>query len=114
MDEIIGICGLVCSECPAYKATQKDDDEERRRVAEMWTKEFGADIKQEDVNCDGCTVMDGRHFGYCSKCEIRKCGIERSVENCAHCAEYACEKIGKFGEVAPQAKTKLEEIRGSL
>jgi len=114
MDEIIGICGLVCTDCPAFKATQKDDDEERRRVAEMWTKEFGADIKPEDVNCDGCVIEDGRHFNYCSKCEIRECGGEKGVENCAHCVEYSCGKLGKFFQMAPQAKSKLEEIRSNL
>ena len=114
MNEIIGVCGLSCSECPAYQATQKDDDEERKRVAEMWTKEYGADVKPEDINCDGCTVFDGRHFQHCSVCEIWKCGIDRGAENCAHCADYACEKLGKFFEMVPQAKTKLDEIRSSL
>lgn len=114
MDEIIGMCGLVCTECPAYQATQKDDDEERKRVAEMWTKEYGAEIKPEDINCVGCTVSGGKHFSYCGKCEIRTCGMEKKAENCAHCAEYACEKLGKFFEMVPQAKAKLDEVKSSL
>jgi len=114
MDKIIGVCGLTCSECPAYKATQSDDDAERKRVAEMWSKEYGAEIKPEDINCDGCTVLDGRNFGYCSKCEIRACGLGRKVQNCAHCSEYACEKLGKFFEMAPQAKETLDGIKTGL
>ena len=58
MDKIIGVCGLTCTECPAYQATLKDDDKERKRVAEMWSKEYGAEIKPEDINCDGCTVLE--------------------------------------------------------
>ena len=113
MEHLIGICGLDCAECPAYQATQKDDDEERKRVAEMWSKEYGADIKPEDVNCDGCIVADGRHFSHWDTCEIRKCGFEQGVKNCARCTQYSCEKLDKFFEMAPQAKANLEEIRQS-
>ena len=48
MAKIIGICGLICSECPAYIATKKNDDGERKKVAEIWSKEFSSDIKPED------------------------------------------------------------------
>jgi len=114
MDKIIGVCGLTCSDCPAYKATQSDDDAERKRVAEMWSKEYGAEIKPEDINCDGCTVLEGKHFGHCSQCEIRACGLGREVQNCAHCSEYACEKLGKFFEMVPAAKETLDGIKAGL
>jgi hypothetical protein len=114
MDKMIAICGLTCSDCPAFLATQKDDDEERKRVAEMWSKEYGADMKPEDINCDGCILTEGRHIAHCSTCEIRKCGLERGVENCGHCDDYACEKLGKFFEMAPAAKDTLDGVRKSL
>ena len=114
MERIVGVCGLTCTECPAYKATQKDDDEERKRVAEKWSKEFSAEIKPEAINCDGCTVLDGKHFSHCGQCEIRACGLGKEVENCAHCADYACEKLGKFFEMAPGARATLDGIKESL
>jgi hypothetical protein len=114
MSGITAICGLSCSDCPAFKATQSDDDEERKRVAEMWSKEYGADIKPENVNCDGCTSQGGRHFNYCDICEIRKCGQQKAVANCAHCDEYVCEKLEKFFGMAPQAKKTLETIRQNM
>ena len=113
MDRMVAFCGLICTECPAFLATQKDDDEERKKVAEMWTKEYGADIKAEDVNCDGCLITDGRHINYCSICEIRKCGLGKGVQNCAYCPDYACEKLEKFFDMASKAKDTLEEIRQS-
>lgn len=112
MDKMIAFCGLTCTDCPAFIATQKDDDAERKRVAEQWSKEYGVEIKPEDVNCDGCIVTDGRHIGHCSVCEIRKCGLERSLENCAHCDDYACEKLEKFFEMVPAAKDTLDGVRG--
>ena len=114
MDKMIGICGMTCTECPAYLATQKDDDKERARVAEMWSKEFNENLKPEDINCSGCLSEEKPLFGYSAVCEIRKCGRGRGVENCAYCDDYACEKLNKFFETAPDAKNALEEIRKSL
>ena len=112
MDKMIAFCGLACSGCPARLATQKDDDAKRKEVAEAWSKQYNATIKPEDINCDGC--MSQRLFFYCNICEIRKCGTEKRVENCAYCDEYACDKLTKFFAMAPAAKTALEEIRKSL
>ena len=114
MNKIIAICGIVCSECPGFLATQKDDDAKRKEVAESWSKQYNATIKPEDINCDGCTSGGRRLFSYCNICELRKCGKEKHVENCAHCDEYACDKLTEFFAMAPQARTSLEEIRKSL
>jgi len=115
MDRMIAFCGIVCSECPAFLATQKDDDAKRKEVAELWSKQFNIKIKPEAINCyDGCASDGKRVFGYCNICEIRKCGQEKRVENCAYCDEYACEKLTKFFTMAPEAKATLEEIKKSL
>ena len=114
MDEMIAFCGITCTECPAFLATQKDDDNERKKVAEMWSKQFNAKIDPEDINCDGCLSESGRLVSYCRICEIRKCGKEKVVKNCAYCADYACEKLSKFHKEAPDAKNTLEGIRGNL
>ena len=114
MDEMIAYCGLMCTECPAYIATRDDNDDLRRKTAEDWSEEFKAEIKPEDINCDGCIVTGGRHFAHCGMCEIRKCGIERAIENCAHCPDYACDKLTGFFEVVPAARTRLDGIRKDL
>lgn len=114
MDEMISYCGLTCTQCPAYIATRDDNDELRKKTADGWSKEFKAEIKPEDINCDGCLVAEGRHIAYCGMCEIRKCGMERAVENCAHCADYACQKLSDFFEKAPAARTKLDGVRKDL
>jgi len=113
MERMISICGMVCSECPAYKATRDNDDAQRRATAEQWSKQFGSDIKPEDINCWGCLNTEGDLFNYCRICEIRKCGMAKGLENCAHCDEYGCEKLTKFFGMASEAKKNLEEIRAS-
>jgi len=114
MEEMIAFCGTVCAECPAFLATQKNDDDKRKKIAESWSKQYNADIKPEDINCDGCLAESGRLFSYCKVCEIRKCGQKNNLKDCAYCDEYACGKFNKFLEMAPNTKTTLEEIRKSL
>lgn len=57
---------LTCSLGGAYLATQENSDEERRKVAEKWSKVLNTEIKSEQINCDGCT-SNGRLFFYCQK-----------------------------------------------
>lgn len=114
MDRMMAFCGLVCTECPAYLATMRDDDAERQRVADLWSKEFGGEFKASDINCDGCLSQGSRIFSYCSQCEIRSCGQERGVENCAHCEEYACEKLSGFTSKVPMARENLKGERKAL
>lgn len=113
MERIVSFCGIICSDCPAYVATQNDDQAERVRVAEMWSREFHADIRPEDICCDGC-VGEGRKFNHCNACEFRKCGLEKQVENCAHCEDYSCPKLSAFHQHVPGLKENLDQIRQTL
>lgn len=114
MERMISYCGLICTECPAYVATQKDDENERKRVAETWSKEFDANLKPEDINCTGCLSEGERVFSHTKVCEIRQCGKGKAVVNCAHCDDYACDRITEFFKMAPDAKTTLDGIKGGL
>ena len=113
MERIIAYCGLVCNECPAYLATQADDDSERTKIAAEWSEAFGSDLKKEDINCDGCLGTGGRKVGYCSICEIRICAIKQCVENCAHCSDYACDQLKGFLKGAPTAQAVLNGLRNN-
>jgi hypothetical protein len=110
----IAYCGIKCDECGAFIATQNDDDEKRKETAEQWAEQFHHDFKPEDINCDGCLSDGQRVFSYCTVCEIRKCGREKGVTNCAYCGDYVCEKLGKFYEMAPALRANLDEIRKGL
>ncbi len=114
MEEMIGYCGIICSDCPVLIATQKDDDAERKRVAEIFTKQYGKEYKPEDINCDGCISDSPRIFSYCNVCEIRKCGIEKNVKNCAHYTEYPCGNLSQLFSKYSKAKETLDEIKRGL
>jgi hypothetical protein len=116
MDRVVAYCGLVCTDCPAYVATQATDRAALERVAAQWREEFNApEITADSIVCDGCVGHNGgRLSGYCLECKIRACGVERGVVNCAHCADYGCEKLEGFFAQASDARTVLDEIRRDL
>jgi len=111
MKEMIAFCGLVCNECPAFLATQANDDKKRIEVARIWSDHYKADIKPEDIHCDGCKSQGGVRFSHCFRCEIRKCASALEIENCAHCEAYACEKIEPLLTMMPDVKLRLEKLR---
>lgn len=114
MEEMISVCGLLCSECGAFIATKNDDDEKRMEVAQLWYKEFKVDIKPEEINCTGCLSDSEPLFKHCKVCEVRKCGKEKNIENCAYCDQYACEKLEKIFQMVPETKKRLDKIRSKL
>jgi hypothetical protein len=114
MNKIISFCGLDCAACPAYIARHADDPELRQKTAATWSQIYGADIKPEDIFCDGCTSEGTLLFGHCRVCKIRECGRARKLESCAHCPEYACGRLNEFFEMVPEARQVLDDIRKTL
>jgi len=113
VSEVIGYCGLVCSRCSAFIATQKNDEAGKVRIAERWSKDFYVKFGKEDITCDGCGSE--RVSGYCRNvCRVWPCARERGVKTCAHCGEYPCEKLMRFLSHEPEAKSRLDAIRRSL
>jgi hypothetical protein len=110
MPEIVAYCGIVCTECPAYKATKKDDNKARAKVAEEWSKQYQHPFKPEDINCVRCLAVGDVQIGYCSVCEIRKCGSDRKVLNCGYCVEHHCENLSNVHARVPDAKARLDAI----
>lgn len=111
MAEIIGICGLTCTECAAYIAMRDDDDALRAKTAAEWSQVHNADLKPEDINCSGCTSDGEVKLGHCSVCGVRLCGIKRGVTTCAECDDYGCDTLEEFLRMAPMLREGLEARR---
>jgi hypothetical protein len=115
MDKIIAYCGLVCTDCPAYVATQADDRTALEQVVVQWREAYNAPhMTVEYVICDGCLSDEGRRCGHCAECEIRACGVGRGVVNCAHCPDYVCARLENFFGFVPDARTVLDGVRRTL
>ena len=110
MSEMIAFCGLVCTQCPVFLATQHDDDKDRAETAAMLAEKYGLDLKPEEINCDGCHSTGDRLIGYCLECGIRQCGLEKGIETCASCDAQPCEKLTQFHTFSPEAKTAFSGL----
>ncbi|MGD1118276.1 MAG: DUF3795 domain-containing protein [Dehalococcoidales bacterium] len=108
LSDLIAVCGFDCSNCPAYKATQSNDEAERKRVAEKWDKATGTKHTVEDILCDGCRA-GGRIVTYCATCNIRTCAQNKGYLTCVHCPECPCDKI-----VRPGTREMLEALKKTL
>jgi hypothetical protein len=108
----IALCGLVCSECPAYIGTKNNDHALIERTAREWSAMHKVDVKPEHVWCEGCTTEGGRKSSHCEHgCEIRKCAEGRIFFSCALCDERSdCAKIAPIGHMAPGTVTMLDAL----
>ena len=107
---MIACCGLNCSKCDAYLATQENNNDKREETARKWSKMYRANIKSAQINCDGCK-SDGMKFFHCNACEIRQCCLSKNVDNCAVCESYICDTLATFIKLAPEAGKALEKLR---
>ena len=108
---MIAYCGLECEKCEAFIATKNNDGQHRVKVAEEWTKLYGAPIKPEHINCTGCRSQSAK-FYYCDQmCEIRKCALRKGLESCATCEAFACSYLQEVFNFAPQAREALQLMR---
>ena len=112
MADLTAACGLVCDrDCPAYRATQANDAEAIRRMAEEASRALGRDVDPADGWCDGCMTESTRKAACCRECGIRSCAIGRGCSMCAECGDYACEQLAAFLKETPSAKAVLDGLR---
>jgi hypothetical protein len=113
---MLSICGLVCDSCPIHLVTLENNGSQlltmRRSIAEQCTKLYGMEMKEEDItDCDGCTIRTGRLFSGCRNCRVRACAMQKDLENCAYCSDYACDLLAEIFRHEPGARSRLDEIR---
>ncbi|HSJ57205.1 MAG TPA: DUF3795 domain-containing protein [Anaerolineae bacterium] len=115
MDPMIAYCGLTCTSCEAYVATQANDREALERLAAYARENYGQpDATAEGTMCDGCLSNSDRLCGYCAVCDVRACAMALNLANCAHCTDYGCAKLANFWSMAGEARTTLDAIRAGL
>ena len=121
MKDMIGCCGLNCSKCAVYIATQTDDDGKKEEIALEWAQKHGGHFTADQMNCDGCQA-EGRApdwvpdmifrlwMGY--NCPLRKCCRDRGIQTCADCGDYGCSQLQEFCKDNPEMRSNLERLRG--
>lgn len=108
---MIAYCGIDCSKCKSYIATQSGKSEALVKAAERLTRVYRSEVKPEYVICDGCKA-DKRHSFFCSnKCKMRKCCIEKNYNACIECHDFLCKELAFELTNTPEARDNLEKLR---
>jgi hypothetical protein len=110
-DSLLAPCGLVCTECEAYQATQADDAAAVARVAAEWTERYRIPFSPDDIWCDGCASTSERTSRHCGPCPVRACARQRGFATCAACPDYPCDPLARIHRLAPEARERLERDR---
>ena len=105
----LAYCGLLCNECEIYKATIANDCAYKEQVAKNFSSPQYP-LTSDDIKCYGCSDNNKAIFKFCEECEIRLCGIAKSLANCGQCKSFACDKLHKAFEHNPDNKKRLEEV----
>ncbi|HNR02970.1 MAG TPA: DUF3795 domain-containing protein [Anaerolineaceae bacterium] len=108
--EVISRCGFRCDLCLAYAPNIIAHPENRRVLSDGWFKYFGFRIEPENIYCEGC-LSKGATLD--NACPVRPCVVERELENCAICDQYACEKLAErlvtYKELAQKVQGNVPE-----
>ncbi|UCG43310.1 MAG: DUF3795 domain-containing protein [candidate division WOR-3 bacterium] len=112
-EPMVAYCGLVCTECPAHKATLTNDRALLEQTAERWsTPEH--QVRPEDILCDGCLGGGERMTTFCAMCPVRACARDRRVAHCGECVDYACYRLEQHWmriKAKDEAKPVLDKLR---
>ena len=103
---ILTKCGYRCDLCLAYKGNIEKEDK-RQILSDEWYKYFGFRLLAEDICCDGCMAENPHLID--QECPVRPCVIEKGLENCAQCEEYACEKLEQRTVVYERVEQRIAQ-----
>ncbi len=108
---MIAYCGIDCSKCKSYIATQSGKSEELEIVAKKLQKVYRAQVKPEYVICDGCKA-NKRHSFYCTNtCKMRKGCIDKNSNSCIECSDFPCRELEFELTNNPEARENLEKSK---
>ncbi len=119
MADVIARCGYRCDLCLIYRENLEKDEQNRQRFRDALEKYYGEKLTLEECYCDGCMTDDSENPVRITKdCEVRRCVIAKSIENCAYCVQYPCNSLekkfverrkveGGYGSPIPEEAYKL-------
>lgn len=88
---VLSRCGFRCDLCLAYQPNIAAHLENAATISDGWFKYFGFRISPEKINCPGCLSDSAETLDV--GCPVRPCVNGRELDNCASCADYACDKL---------------------
>lgn len=108
---MIAYCGIDCSKCPSYIATQSGSREELEKVAEQLAKRYRTEVKPEYVICDGCKANKRISYFCANLCKMKPCCLEKGYNSCIECSDCPCKELQAELDFSSEAKSNLEKLR---
>ena len=94
MPKMISVCGVLCSNCPAYLGDAKGVAH-KTCTAEAWRRIYGLNESIENISCGGCLGPDEKLFHTSRACEARRCCRSNGFSSCAECSVESCLSLEK-------------------
>jgi hypothetical protein len=98
MAKMMSSCGVLCSDCPAYRGDAKGVTHQERTAA-AWKRIYGLSEVRENISCAGCLGPDDRLFHTSRTCAARLCCRSKGFETCAECPVESCPDLEKAQSV---------------
>ncbi|UCC19660.1 MAG: DUF3795 domain-containing protein [Promethearchaeota archaeon] len=105
--QIIGVCGLICSNCKIYSAPNNPIIAGRlvEHFQGMWEN-----VKAEDFHCGTCRGDLSENWS--PDCWIRKCCIsEKRLKYCSECSDFPCSKLKDWTKENKGYEEALERLK---
>ncbi len=92
MSKMMSVCGVLCSDCPAYLGRAKGLAHQER-TASAWQRIYGLSVSAESITCGGCLGPDEELFYTSQNCKARLCCLSKGFGNCAECFVESCQDL---------------------
>jgi hypothetical protein len=114
--EAVSYCGIMCTNCPIYWATQEENPttkkKMRNKIAQICNEKYGLSYTYLNItDCEGCRSQSGRLFSGCVNCQVKKCSIEKNYKSCAQCSKYVYPTLQKIYDTDSSGKIWLDIIK---
>ena len=106
--QMIAVCGLNCSGCDIFRAS--DNPEIAQRIVNWFKEEKHMDVKIEDIHCLGCREDRTKHWS--PDCWILRCCVDKKgLEFCYQCKDFPCEKLSEWAKENEKYKKALNQLK---
>ena len=109
---MMSVCGVLCSECPAYLGEAKGIAHQRRTV-EAWHRIYGLNETAEHISCVGCLGTDEELFYTSRNCAARGCCRSKGLSSCAECPVETCADLEKAQSVWDEVPALVDKLSAS-
>jgi hypothetical protein len=107
-NQMIAVCGLVCSGCDILQAT--NDPKIAQGIVDWFKKERNEEVKIEDIHCSGCKGGRAKHWSL--DCWILKCCVDKKgFEFCCECQDFPCERLDEWAKSSKRYGEALNRLK---